>query len=419
MHDGVVIAGAGQAGFQVAASLRLEGFDGSIILIGDEPGLPYQRPPLSKGFMAGKQAIEATALRPAAFYEKQRIELLSGDKVIEIDRAGRSVSLASGRRIRYGTLVLAVGARNRCLALKGVTPGIGAKPGKVAKVDGICYLRTAAEAVEIKDRLAEAHDVVVIGGGFIGLELAAAASSLGKSVHVLEAQARLMARVVSPILSDFYRDLHTGHGVKISLGVVPLEIAGREGKVSEVVLSDGSAYPADLVLIGVGVVPNVELASEAGLAVANGIVVDQQLRTEDENIYAIGDCADHPNPYAGARVRIESVQNAVDQAKCIAAAIVGHGQKYQAVPWFWTDQYDINLQMVGLSAGYDHIAIRGEPESRKFSVFYFKQGRLVAIDSVNRPGDHIIGRKLITNGTPLTPEQAADSSVDLKALALL
>jgi 3-phenylpropionate/trans-cinnamate dioxygenase ferredoxin reductase subunit len=410
MHDAVVIAGAGQAGFQVAASLRLEGFDGSIILIGDEPGLPYQRPPLSKGYMAGKQAIEGIALRPAAFYEKQRIELLSGEKVIEIDRAGRWVTLASGRRIRYGILVLAVGARNRCLAVKGATPGIG------AKVEGVRYLRTGTEAVEIKDRLAQAHNVVVIGGGFIGLELAAAASTLGKSVHVLEAQPRLMARAVSPILSDFYRDLHTGRGVNISLGVVPLEIAGREGKVSEVVLSDGSAYPADLVLIGVGVMPNVELASEAGLAAANGIVVDEQLRTEDENIYAIGDCADHPNPYAAARVRIESVQNAVDQAKCIAAAIVGHGQKYQAVPWFWTDQYDVNLQMVGLSAGYDHIVVRGEPESRKFSVFYFKQRRLVAIDSVNRPSDHIIGRKLIANGTPLTPEQAADPSVDLKAL---
>ena len=410
MQEGVVIAGAGQAGFQVAASLRLEDFDGSIILIGDEAGLPYQRPPLSKGFMAGKQAIEGIALRPAAFYEKQRIELLSGEKVIEIDRAGRWVTLASGRRIRYGILVLAVGARNRCLAVKGATPGIG------AKVEGVRYLRTGTEAVEIKDRLAQAHNVVVIGGGFIGLELAAAASTLGKSVHVLEAQPRLMARAVSPILSDFYRDLHTGRGVNISLGVVPLEIAGREGKVSEVVLSDGSAYPADLVLIGVGVMPNVELASEAGLAAANGIVVDEQLRTEDENIYAIGDCADHPNPYAAARVRIESVQNAVDQAKCIAAAIVGHGQKYQAVPWFWTDQYDVNLQMVGLSAGYDHIVVRGEPESRKFSVFYFKQRRLVAIDSVNRPSDHIIGRKLIANGTPLTPEQAADPSVDLKAL---
>jgi 3-phenylpropionate/trans-cinnamate dioxygenase ferredoxin reductase component len=406
MSDGVVIVGAGQAGFQVAASLRQEGFDGLITLIGDEPGLPYQRPPLSKGFMAGKQAIEGIALRPPPFYEKQRIELLPGDKVIEIDRRGRFVTLASGRRVRYGTLVLAVGARNRILPLTG------------AALDGVCYLRTDAEAVGIQERLAQAHSVVVIGGGFIGLELAASASSLGKSVHVLEAQPRLMARVVSPILSDFCRELHTSRGVGISLGVLPREIAGREGKVSEVVLNDGGACPADLVLVGIGVVPNTELANAAGLAVENGIFVDQHLRTQDDNIYAIGDCADHPNPYAGGRTRIESVQNAIDQAKCIAAAIVGRAQSYQAVPWFWTDQFDMNLQMVGLSGGYDRTVIRGEPEGRKFSVFYFKQDRLVAIDSVNRPGDHIIGRKLIANGTPVTPEQAADLSVDLKALAI-
>jgi 3-phenylpropionate/trans-cinnamate dioxygenase ferredoxin reductase component len=406
MSDGVVIVGAGQAGFQVAASLRQEGFEGTITLIGDEPGLPYQRPPLSKGFMAGKQAIESIALRPRAFYEKQRVELLAGDKVIEIDRAGHSVSLASGRRVRYETLVLAVGARNRTLPVKG------------AALDGVCYLRTDAEAVGIQDRLAQAHHVVVIGGGFIGLELAASASALGKSVHVLEAQPRLMARVVSPVLSNFCRELHISRGVGISLGVLPREIAGSQGKVSEVVLSDGRAYPADLVLIGVGVVPNDELASAAGLTVQNGIFVDHHLRTEDENIYAIGDCADHPNPYAGGRARIESVQNAVDQAKCIAATIVGRPQSYQAVPWFWTDQFDMNLQMVGLSSGYDRTVIRGEPESRKFSVFYFKMDRLVAIDSVNRPGDHIIGRKLIASGTPVTPEQAADLSFDLKALAI-
>jgi 3-phenylpropionate/trans-cinnamate dioxygenase ferredoxin reductase subunit len=406
MPEGVVIVGAGQAGFQVAASLRQEGFDGTITLIGDEPGLPYQRPPLSKGFMAGKQAIESIALRPPSFYEKQRIELLLGEKVIEIDRRGRSVTLASGRHVRYGTLVLAVGARNRILPLTG------------AALDGICYLRTDADAMGIQERLAQAHNVVVIGGGFIGLELAASASSLGKSVHVLEAQPRLMARVVSPILSDFCRELHTSRGVGISLGVLPRDIAGREGKVSEVLLSNGGACPADLVLIGIGVEPNTELATAAGLAVENGIFVDEQLRTEDENIYAIGDCADHPNPYAGGRTRIESVQNAIDQAKCIAAAIVGRAQNYQAVPWFWTDQFDMNLQMVGLSGGYDRTVIRGEPESRKFSVFYFKLDRLAAIDSVNRPGDHIIGRKLIANGTQVTPEQAADLSVDLKALAI-
>jgi 3-phenylpropionate/trans-cinnamate dioxygenase ferredoxin reductase subunit len=406
MSDGVVIVGAGQAGFQVAASLRQEGFDGPISLIGDEPGLPYQRPPLSKGFMAGKQAIEGISLRPAHFYEKQRIELMAGGTVAEIDRAGRFIILASGRRVPYEKLVLAVGARNRKLPVNG------------AALDGVCYLRTDVEAVGIQDRLKQARNVVVIGGGFIGLELAAAASSHGKSVHVLEAQPRLMARAVSPILSDFCRELHIGRGVGISLGVFPREIAGRDGKVSEVVLSDGHAYPADLVLIGIGVIPNAELASAAGLAVENGIFVDQQLRTEDQNVYAIGDCADHPNPFAGGRTRIESVQNAVDQAKCIAAAIMGCPQNYQSVPWFWTDQFDMNLQMVGLSAGYDRTVIRGELESRKFSVFYFKQDRLAAIDSVNRPGDHIIGRKLIANGIPVTPEQAADLSFDLKALAI-
>jgi 3-phenylpropionate/trans-cinnamate dioxygenase ferredoxin reductase subunit len=402
--DGVVIVGAGQSGFQVAASLRMEGYEGPITLIGDEPNLPYQRPPLSKGFMAGKQDIESTALRPLAFYQSHRIDLLTGTKVIEIDRAGRSVSLASGRRLPYEALVLAVGARNRELPIKG------------AGLDGICYLRTDAEAVEIQQRLEHAREIIVIGGGFIGLELAAAARTLGKSVRVLEVQSRLMPRVVSPILSDFYRDLHTSQGVRISLGVTLSEIVGHHGKVSEVILGDGSVCPADLVLVGIGVVPNTELARDAGLSVSNGIVVDDRLRTEDEGIYAIGDCANHPNPFASGRVRIESVQNAVDQAKCIAAAIVGRSERYRAVPWFWTDQFDIKLQMAGLSGGSGPVVTRGEPESRKFSIFYFRDGRLVAVDSINRPGDHLAGRKLIGAGTPITPEQAADPSVDLKAL---
>ena len=415
--DRVAIVGAGQAGFQVAASLRMEGYDGPITLIGDEPNLPYQRPPLSKGFMAGKQDIEGTALRPLAFYQSHRIDLVTGTKVTEIDRVGRSVSLASGggrpRSLHYDALVLAVGARNRMLPVKG------------ADLDGICYLRTDAEAVDIRQRLEHARDIVVIGGGFIGLELAAAACALRKSVRVLEVQGRLMARVVSPILSDFYRDLHTSQGVKISLGVELAEIAGHQGKVSEVVLSDGSVCPADLVLIGIGVVPNIELARDAGLSVSNGIVVDEHLRTEDESVYAIGDCADHPNPFAnpfanpfsaGGRARIESVQNAVDQAKCIAAAMLGRSESYRAVPWFWTDQFDIKLQMAGLSGGCGQIVTRGEPESRKFSVFYFRDGRLAAVDSVNRPGDHLAARRLIGAGTEITPEQAADPSLDLKAL---
>ncbi len=409
---GVLIVGAGQAGFQVAASLRMEGYEGPIRLIGDEPNLPYQRPPLSKGFLIGHQDIDATVLRPLAFYQSHRIDLMTGEKVIAIDRLAGSVSLASGVTLPYEALVLAVGARNRALPVKGV------------ELDGVCYLRTDAEAVEIRQRLEQARDIVVIGGGFIGLELAAAARSLGKSVRVLEVQSRLMPRVVSPILSDFYRDVHTSQGVEISLGIALSEIAGNHGKVSGIVLNDGAVCPADLVLVGIGVVPNIELAPDAGLSVSNGIVVDENLRTEDQSIYAIGDCAYHPNPFAdpsgnsfgGARVRIESVQNAVDQAKCIAAAIVGRSEKYRAVPWFWTDQFDIKLQMAGLSGGCDRVVTRGELESRKFSVFYFRDGRLAAVDSVNRPGDHLAGRKLIAAGTKITPEQAADPSVDLKAL---
>jgi 3-phenylpropionate/trans-cinnamate dioxygenase ferredoxin reductase subunit len=402
--DGVAIVGAGQAGFQIASSLRMEGYEEPIALIGDEPDLPYQRPPLSKAFMAGKQDIESTALRPLAFYESHRIDLIPGVAVTEIDRASRSVRLASGRRLLYHALVLAVGARNRTLPLKG------------AELDGVCYLRTGAEAVEIRQRLEEAREIVVIGGGFIGLELAAAASTLGKSVRVLEVQPRLMPRVVSPILSDFYRDLHTSHGVAITLGVAPTEIVGNQGKVSGIALDDGSVCPADLVLIGIGVIPTIELAREAGLNVSNGILVDERLRTEEESIYAIGDCANHPNPFAGGRARIESVQNAVDQAKCVAAAIMGHSENYRAVPWFWTDQFDIKLQMAGLSAGGSQVATRGEIESRKFSVFYFRDGRLAAVDSINRPADHIAARKLLGAGTGITPDQAADLSLDLKSL---
>jgi 3-phenylpropionate/trans-cinnamate dioxygenase ferredoxin reductase subunit len=402
--DGVVIVGAGQAGFQVAASLRMDGYEEPIVLIGDEPDLPYQRPPLSKGFMTGKQDIEGAALRPLAFYESHQIDLMRGTKVVKIDRVGRLAILESGRRLRYNALVLAVGARNRKLPVKG------------AGLDGVCYLRTDNEAVDIRQRLEAARDIVVIGGGFIGLELAAAARTLGKSVRVLELQARLMPRVVSPILSDFYRDVHTGQGVEISLGVAASEMMGQQGKVSKVILSDGSVCPADLVLVGIGVVPNVELAMDAGLQDSNGIAVDERLRTADESIYAIGDCADHPNPFAGGRVRIESVQNAVDQAKCVASAIMGRSEDYRAVPWFWTDQFDIKLQMAGLSVSSGPAVTRGEPGSRKFSLFYFRDGRLAAVDSVNRPGDHLAGRRLLGAGTPITPEQAADLSVDLKAL---
>jgi 3-phenylpropionate/trans-cinnamate dioxygenase ferredoxin reductase subunit len=404
MKNGAVIIGTGQAGFQTAASLRAEGFQESITLIGEEPHIPYQRPPLSKGFPLGAQDLESIELRPKNFYADHQINLIAGERATALDRTTRQVTLASGNRVPYGKLVLATGARNRLLPVKG------------ADLDGVLYLRSLDEAVALKERLKTAQEIVVIGGGFIGLELAAVACTLGNSVTVLETLPRLMSRVVAPIISDFYRELHSNKGVRIFCGVHVSEITGAAGAVREVVLSDGRRFPANLVLVGIGVVPNSELARDVGLRISNGIAVNEHLQTDDENIFAIGDCAEHPCIFAGARIRLESVQNAADQAQCVAAAIANRPVPYRALPWFWTDQFDIKLQMAGISHGHNRIVTRGNPESRKLSVFYFRETQLVAIDSINRPLDHMIGRKLLAAAVPLTPDQAADESVDLKQL---
>jgi 3-phenylpropionate/trans-cinnamate dioxygenase ferredoxin reductase subunit len=270
-------------------------------------------------------------------------------------------------------------------------------------------LRTLSEAAEIKRRLAEANEVAVIGGGFIGLEVAAAARMLGKNVTVIEALPRLMARVVAPVVSEYFRAQHEARGVRILFGSVVASLE-RDGAM----LSDGSRVSADLIVAGIGVIPNDSLARDAGLAVGNGIAADEFLRTSDPNIYAIGDCAEYPNPFAGARVRLESVQNAVDQATCVARAIAGRPAKYEAAPWFWSDQFDIHLQMAGLSTGADHTVTRGDPATNKFSTFYYKGGELKAIDSINRPAEHLTARKLIGGRVHVTPEQAADEGFDLK-----
>jgi 3-phenylpropionate/trans-cinnamate dioxygenase ferredoxin reductase component len=401
---GTVIVGTGQAGFQTAASLRAEGYQEPITLIGEETHIPYQRPPLSKGFPLGTQDLESIELRPRNFYQDHDINLLPGEKVTAIDRAARFVAVAGGSRTPFNKLVLAVGARNRLLPVKGT------------ELDGVLYLRSLDEALVVKERLKDAQDIVVIGGGFIGLELAAVACALGKSVTVLEALPRLMSRAVAPIISEFYLELHSSKGVNVLCGATVSEIAGSGGVVQEVVLSDGTRYPADLVLVGIGVVPNIEMARDAGLHISNGIAVDEHLQTDDENIFAIGDCAEHPCFFADARMRLESVQNAADQAQSVAATIAGRRAPYRVLPWFWTDQFDVKLQMAGISQGHDRIVTRGDLESRKLSVFYFRQNRLVAIDSINRPLDHMIGRKLLAAAVPLTPEQAADENVDLKKL---
>lgn len=403
---GTVIVGTGQAGFQTAASLRANGYQESVTLIGDEPHIPYQRPPLSKGFPLGTQDRESIDFRPAQFYLDHRIDLIAGRRVTSIDRAVRRISMDDGSGVGYDKLVLAAGARNRLLPVPG------------ANFENVLYVRTLDEAATFKDRLVHAQEVVVIGGGFVGLELAAVAASLGKSVTVVEALPRLMSRVVAPPVSEFFFDLHTSKGVKVVCGAAVSELSGVNRRVAGVVLSDGARYPADVVLVGIGIVPNYELARESGLPTSNGIAVDESLQTPDANIFAIGDCAEFPCAFAaGQRLRLESVQNAADQAQNVAASIAGRREPYRAVPWFWTDQFDIKLQMAGISHGHDQIVTRGSAESRKLSVFYFKQGRLAAIDSMNRPLDHMIGRKLIAAGTPLAPEEAADESVDLKKLS--
>ena len=408
MANGCVIVGAGQAGFEAAAALRAEGYQEPVALIGDEAHLPYQRPPLSKGFILDKQGMDEIELRPSQFFSDHRIDLVTGDRVTAIDRARKRVALASGASRSYDALVLACGARNRQLPVPG------------ADLDGVLYLRTLDESRTVKERLQDANDIVVVGGGFIGLEIAASARSLGKSVTVLEAQPRLMPRVVAPLVSSFYDTLHAGRGVTVVCNAMVCEIAGdieHRGDARSVRLDNGQTYAADLVVVGIGVVPNAELARDAGLDTGNGIVVDKYLQTSDAAIFAIGDCAEHPNPYAGCRVRLESVQNAADQARAVAAAIAGKRAPYTAVPWFWTDQFDIRLQMAGLSQGYDEAVTRGHPEGQKFSVYYFRESRLIAVDSINRPADHIVARRLLASHAPVTPQQAADDSVNLKSLA--
>jgi len=405
MGAGTVIIGTGQAGFQTAASLREQGYQEPITLIGEEPHIPYQRPPLSKGFQLGEQDFESFELRPEKFYQDHRIELIRGKRAAAIARAAKQVTLASGEQIPYEKLVLAVGARNRLLPVRG------------AELDGVLYLRTHDEALALKERLASAREIVVIGGGFIGLEVASVARTMGKRVTVLEALPRLMSRAVAPVVSEIYERLHTSKRVKVVCGAAVSEIPGASGRAHRVLLADGAAFRADLALVGIGVVPNVELAREAGLRVSNGIAVNEFLQTEDPCIFAIGDCAEHPCVFAGSRVRLESVQNTAEQAQCVAATIAGRQNPYRALPWFWTDQYDVKLQMAGISQGHDQIVMRGKPESLKFSVFYFREGLLAAIDSINRPVDHMMGRRLIAAGIPVSPEEAADESVDLKLLA--
>jgi 3-phenylpropionate/trans-cinnamate dioxygenase ferredoxin reductase subunit len=398
----VVIVGAGHAGFQVAASLRQHGFAGRICLLNDEAHLPYQRPPLSKAYLKGEGRPDSLMFRPDKFYRDQAIELMA-ERAVAIDRGARTVRLASGAALEYWHLVLATGARNRLLDI----PNAG--------LDDVRYLRTLDESEALRQRIAPGQRVVVIGAGFIGLEFAATARTKGLEVDVLELGTRVMARAVTAEISEYFQARHSAAGIRIHLGVQATAIEGDAGRVTGVSLSDGRHIPADLVVVGVGVLPNAELAAEAGLKVAAGIIVDAQLLTSDPDISAIGDCALYASQRFGASLRLESVQNATDHARCVAARLTGKAEAYDGLPWFWSDQGADKLQMVGLTTGYDRVVVRGDPGQGAFSAFCYKSGQLLGIESVNRAGDHMFGRRLLAANGSITPEQAADTGFDLKA----
>lgn len=404
MLSRVVIVGAGHAGVETAAALRQHGFSGSVTIIGDEPDLPYQRPPLSKEFLKSPQD-SSLPLKGEAFYATNNIELKLGAIVERIERDTRELMLQSGERIPYDHLVLATGARNRFPPINGL------------ERSNILELRSLAHARVLTERLENLRRVTVIGGGFIGLEVAALLRQRDIEVDVVEAADRLMGRVLSRDMSIAFQGFHEAMGTRLHLGVTADEIASH-GDGYRLLLSNGQEIEADMVVMAAGVVPNIELASAAGLAIDNGVVVDGQLLTSDPAISAIGDVAAHPNAYSGGKdhIRLESVQNAVDQAKCVAARLCGKAHDYDALPWFWSHQGTIPLQIAGLATGGNMTVTRGDPASEKFSVFVYRDGQLIAVESVNAAADHMIARRLIAAGITVPPEIAADLSADLKAL---
>jgi 3-phenylpropionate/trans-cinnamate dioxygenase ferredoxin reductase subunit len=397
----VLIVGAGHAGFQVAASLRQFGFKDRVCVINDEAHPPYQRPPLSKAYLKGTGGPDSLMFRPQKFFDDQKIELIS-DHAAAIDRAARKLKFASGATLDYGHLVLATGARNRLLDIPN------------ANLPDVRYLRILDDSEDLRARIAASRRVVVIGAGFIGLEFAATARIKGLEVDVLELASRVMARAVTAEISDYFQRRHAEAGVRIHLGVMATSIEADGDKVTGVSLSDGRHIPADLIVVGVGVLPNVELAREAGLPTASGIVVNEHLLTADPAISAIGDCALFESPRFGGSLRLESVQNATDHARCVAARLTGDDKVYDGQPWFWSDQGDDKLQIAGLTTGYDQVVLRGDPAQKVFSAFCYKAGKLVGIESVNRAGDHMFGRRLLGMNRSLPPEKAADATFDLK-----
>jgi 3-phenylpropionate/trans-cinnamate dioxygenase ferredoxin reductase component len=401
----ITIIGAGHAASELVAALHADGYTGGLRLIGDERHLPYQRPPLSKKFLAGEAGIEAVTLRPRDLYEREGAELVLGVEATDIDRGARRITLADGRTFGYEALVFATGTRARPLPV----PGAGLR--------GVHVLRGIDDSLALKAALTPGKRFVVIGGGYIGLEAAATAVKLGAKVTVIEALPRLMARVASPELADHMLAVHRSHGVEVRLStaVQALRGSGRDG-VDGVVIAHGEVVPADVVLVGIGALPNVELASAAGLTVDNGIVVDEFMQTSDPAILAIGDCTNHPSRQCGGRIRLESVQGAVDQAVTAAKTLMGKLEPYDRVPWFWSDQFDERLQMAGIAAQGDETVVRRYPDARQLAIFRTRAGKLTAVEAINSSKDYMAGRRVIEMGKTVSAELLADPKIGPKQL---
>ena len=405
-HHDVLIVGAGHAGAQCAIMLRQLGFAGSIAMITEEKDYPYERPPLSKEYLAGEKAFDRILIRQPVFWDERGIAVVMNRRVTAVDAVTKTVATADGNTIGYGTLVWATGGAARRLSCAG------------ADLAGVHVIRTRADVDTLESELADTKTIVVVGGGYIGLEAASALSKLGKQVTVVEALDRVLARVAGEALSRFFEAEHRAHGVDVRLGIGVDRLAGAAGRVTGVVLADGTMLPADMVVVGIGIVPAVAPLLAAGAEGGNGVAIDDLCRTSLPDVFAIGDCALHANGFAGgATIRLESVQNANDQAAVAARTIIGAGQPYDSVPWFWSNQYDLKLQTVGLSTGFDTAVMRGDPATRSFSIVYLRGGRVIALDCVNMVKDYVQGRKLVAAGASVDPNALADTGVPLKDMA--